>query len=82
MGKELYFTPARRKIGTVHIWTDTGAKSAAIKINEHDSGSISLIIEAKDINQGAAALNAFINEQLTQRQAKEILYTGAGGVSI
>ena len=63
MAKYLYFTPARKKIDTVHIWTDTGATSATIHTNTHADGTTSLIIEAGSIDQGAAALMDFLKER-------------------
>lgn len=61
MAELLYFTPARRKITTAHIYTDTGARS--VRERTHDNGEISLIIEAESIKQAAAALNDYIAKQ-------------------
>ena len=61
MGKNIYILHRRaEKTNPAHIWTDTGATSAAIHINTRVNGNVSLTIEAKDLEQGAAALNAFI----------------------
>lgn len=61
MANVLYFTPARRKINTVTIDLDTGDTAAIVRKYYHkSSGHTSLYITAGDIEQGAAALNSFI----------------------
>ncbi len=62
MANVLYFTPARRKINTVTIDLDTGDTAAIVRKYYHkSSGRTSLYITAGNIEQGAAALNSFIN---------------------